>query len=226
MATNRGVDRKGRSKHDESFIAIPRSLMRSAAYISLSANARAVLLELVYAYNGRNNGSIRFGVRATSTRSGLSKSSIALGLCELTKRGFVAVTRQGSFHQKGGLASEYRLTWRPSGTHQATPPTRDYEAWKPSQGASSSRQQKKKPVPPAGPDRPVSGTVDHASATSLSRRLDPAGTSEAAPRSRRVDTSNLAMPTTAGVARPEPQQPSLPFDQPPPTNVVPLRLSS
>ena len=56
-------DKRGRSKGMENFVALPRSVLRSPAFRALSATEKCILIAVAFGFNGRNNGSIKFGAR-------------------------------------------------------------------------------------------------------------------------------------------------------------------
>ncbi len=107
-------NKTGRSKAKlQSFVAIERYVMKSEAWRSLSANARAALVELLYFYTGANNGSLAMSARTLSVRIGVSKATAARVLEELQDRGFIEPVRPGGFNVKSGRrrSTEWRVTW-------------------------------------------------------------------------------------------------------------------
>ena len=84
--------------------------MRSTAWHSLDAVARAVYVQIGYAYNGSNNGRIIVSVRMLADELGISKDTAAKKIHFLVERGFIAVVKQGAFSMKMRHAAEYRIT--------------------------------------------------------------------------------------------------------------------
>lgn len=122
-------NRKGRSigtpadsrflKHDKPprpFIWLPVELLESAAFRALSGNGKHALLAIC-AVHGRagaaQNGALAVAY-ATFEAFGIRRASIRRALDELDALGFVKRTFRGHrvWGNEGGLASEYRLTWR------------------------------------------------------------------------------------------------------------------
>jgi len=84
--------------------------MDSKAWQDLRAVERAIYVELLYRYNGVNNGSIGYSVRAGAITLKISKTTVSRALTSLQVHGFIAVEKRGVFHCKDRHASEYRLT--------------------------------------------------------------------------------------------------------------------
>lgn len=124
-------DKRGRSKGMENFVALPRSVLRSPAFRALSATEKCILIAVAFGFNGRNNGSIKFGARHGEAW-GTGKSATAVALKNLTDVGFLKLTQPGTFTTKR-LVAEYAITWHPPET--GGPAGRDFE---------------KKPVRPVG----------------------------------------------------------------------------
>ena len=60
----------GRNKR-EPFVMLPRYVMNSPAYASLSCYAECLLLRMKALYNGRNNGELHMSVRQAQKRLGV-----------------------------------------------------------------------------------------------------------------------------------------------------------
>ena len=85
-------------------------LLRSEAWQSLSANARAIYIEMATRYNGSNSGQIPFSVRDAANRAHIGKNAADAALTLLQARGFIVATRRGGFNVKTKIATEWRLT--------------------------------------------------------------------------------------------------------------------
>lgn len=94
----------------EPFIKIGSNLLSSPAYLDLSFSARAMLVEMVHFYNGRNNGSIWVSQTALKSRR-FSKNTATKALKELRSHGFLYMTKRGG--NIAGGCSWYALTWLP-----------------------------------------------------------------------------------------------------------------
>lgn len=140
--------RRSKSKADHQadtrgggWVGIPKCVMKSAAYVDLSPWARAVLNELVYQFNGYNNGSIVCTFDHLAMRLGNSnRRAMSKAFADLMTHGFIDVTSDADW--KGRKGREYRLTFvstTPGGRFKAA--TNDYKGWvkpKPEAGKASS----------------------------------------------------------------------------------------
>ena len=106
--------------------------MDSKAWQDLRAVERAIYLELLYRYNGVNNGSIGYSVRAGAIALKISKTTVSRALTSLQLHGFIVAEKRGVFHCKDRHASEYRLTAYPSDLTDnwtARQPTKEFLQW-------------------------------------------------------------------------------------------------
>jgi DNA-binding transcriptional regulator YhcF (GntR family) len=85
-------------------------LLRSAAWLSLTAAERAVYVQLASRYNGSNNGKIAFSVRDAAKECRLSKDTAARAFKALESTGFVEIKTPGGFSRKVRHAAEWLLT--------------------------------------------------------------------------------------------------------------------
>jgi hypothetical protein len=98
--------------HLPNFVALFRYMLDCRAFVSLSAWARAALIEVIRGYNGSNNGRIVLSVRNLAKRLGCDKDTANDALQELTDKGFIEPTIKGAFHVKFKRATEWRLNDR------------------------------------------------------------------------------------------------------------------
>lgn len=104
-------DKTGRSKGQiRDFIALERYILKSPAWRSLDAVARAAYIEIAMAYNGSNNGRIVMSARMLADGLNVSKDTAARKIHILQERGFIERVKQASFSMKVRHAAEYRLT--------------------------------------------------------------------------------------------------------------------
>jgi hypothetical protein len=101
----------GRSKRDAKHIRIYWWCFKSPAYRSLSCYARCVLEELLFVYNGQNNGSIPGSVRFLKERLNAGTDQVRRALAELVEKGFVRATLKGGFNHKTGARKGEATTW-------------------------------------------------------------------------------------------------------------------
>jgi hypothetical protein len=96
---------------DASHVRLYRWILDSPAYLSLSCQARAVLLEIARGHDGTNNGRLGLSIRRASERCNIARGTAARALVELQERGFIDCMTKGGFNRKAPHASEWRLTW-------------------------------------------------------------------------------------------------------------------
>jgi hypothetical protein len=97
-------------KSSEPFVMLPAEVIKSDAYAALGYSARAILIELVSFYYGKNNGQLWIAPEMLKER-GFSKNTAIRSYKELLIHGFIFQTKKGG-SVKGGC-SWYALTWLP-----------------------------------------------------------------------------------------------------------------
>ena len=117
-------------------------IIRSPAFRALSTNSRSLLMELIFMYNGYNNGSIYLSVRDAADRMGVADLTAASNAFnELQDMGLIECMDEGSFHVKASSHSRARM-WRL--TFHTGPgnrlPTMDYENCEPTPGTKARRR--------------------------------------------------------------------------------------
>lgn len=100
---------KGRGK-GHSFIMLRHDMIDSAAWRSLSCNARCVWLEVVRRYNGYNNGSIPMSCREAGKLCGFSQNTAGRAFKELEDAGFLKVGIYAGFRNKHRVSTRWVLT--------------------------------------------------------------------------------------------------------------------
>lgn len=105
-----GRDRKNSSGRDPGgFVALPWSVLDSAAYAGLSHPAKALLLEVARQYVRDNNGRLLCSMAYLGPRGWRSNDVITRALRELVAAGLLHQTVQGARPNK---ASWYAITWQ------------------------------------------------------------------------------------------------------------------
>lgn len=108
----RNSDRIGR---EERYLSLRRSIWNTPQVSALSTNARALMIELLSMFNGRNNGALFLGARDATERLGFASYQPALdAFNELESVGLISNTVGASFRIKAGegcLARAWRLNW-------------------------------------------------------------------------------------------------------------------
>ena len=96
---------------DAPHVRLYRWMLDCPAYLSLSCQARAVLLEIARGHDGTNNGRLGLSVRRAAHRCRIARGTAQRALAELQERGFVDCMTKGAFSRKAPHATEWRLTW-------------------------------------------------------------------------------------------------------------------
>lgn len=91
------------------FIGLPVSVLESAAYLGLSANARSLLLEVALQFHGDDNGRMLLSRVHMKRRGWRSSDMIDKGKRELLEAELIFETVKGHRPNK---ASWYAMTWR------------------------------------------------------------------------------------------------------------------
>jgi hypothetical protein len=92
------------------FVQIFKYMLKTPAWLALSATARAAYLQIAMRYDGANNGNIAISVRTLAAELVCGRSTAARTIVELDDAGFIEPTFIGTFSLKKRRASEYRLT--------------------------------------------------------------------------------------------------------------------
>lgn len=110
MANGRNKSRKADSGRDSGgFVALPWSVLDSAAYASLSFAARSLLMEIARQYVRDNNGRLLASTAYLKKRGWNSSDVITRAKRELLAAGFIHETVKGHRPNK---ASWYAITWQ------------------------------------------------------------------------------------------------------------------
>ena len=121
------TNQTGRTKQKVQFVPISYPMADSAAWRSLNGAAVKVYIELRSRYNGGNNGDLSLSLDKGARRLGLGKATIQRALEELEAKGFIRLSKRGSWY--GRRASTFVVTDRPMS--ERLPPTNDWRQWEP-----------------------------------------------------------------------------------------------
>ena len=148
------MKRAKRYHHPGGVVALPRELVDSDQYRSLSLAARALVVELQAIWKPGTKVlhlSARRAGKMLHPETKDASSSGARALAELVEQRFLVVAEESDW--LNGRAREYRLTWQPPDGHLREP-TDDWRQQQPTEKKSQSHQRD-------GPalNRPTSGTV-------------------------------------------------------------------
>ena len=103
---------KGRNENGR-FLSIPHCVMKCDDYINLSTNSKAIIYELTFQYNGRNNGNLTVALSILKKRGFKRAATISVGVNELIKANLIIRTREGKFQNPHSRCALYALTWKP-----------------------------------------------------------------------------------------------------------------
>ena len=124
-------------RQGEAHVRLYRHELQSAAYRSLSCDARALLIEFRALYTGKENR-VYMSVREAMNRTGLSQRPAQRAIADLLERGFIRLLEKGSFHRKAGHASLYQLTSEPPDNRAGSVASKDFMRWQPKKHGSRS----------------------------------------------------------------------------------------
>jgi len=125
-------------------IRIYRYMFECQAYRALKPVERCILQEIMFRYDGKNNGDIGLSVREAAQRVHCSKDTASQALKRLIELGFIREGQKGSFDHKARHSTRWILT---SEQHNGDLATKEYAKW----------IQKKNSVLIRGTDGPISG---------------------------------------------------------------------
>lgn len=91
------------------FLLLPEQLLNHPNYLSLSAIAVKLFIDLGAQYYGKNNGDLCIAYSLMEKRGWKSKGTLHKAKKELIDKKFIEVSRQGGKHK----ASLYALTFKP-----------------------------------------------------------------------------------------------------------------
>jgi len=91
------------------FVMLPHELLKLPEYMKLSHKAKGLLTELLFQYNGINNGDFCLTLSVMKKRGWSSNDTIGSATKELIEVGFIILTRQGGRN----MCNLYGVTWEP-----------------------------------------------------------------------------------------------------------------
>jgi hypothetical protein len=94
------------------FILIPHAVLTSSDYIGLSYKSKALLVDLVHQYNGKNNGDLTAALGTLKARGWKRSATLNDAVKELMKANLVIRTREGKFQNPHSRCALYAISWR------------------------------------------------------------------------------------------------------------------
>ncbi len=122
------------------YLALDKPLFRSAAYRDLSQTARCLLNELIFSFNGSNNGDVWVSYADAIKDQRVGRSTLARAFDDLESHGFIKKNMPGGYATNGGKATTWILTMEDFGKSLAT---REYLKFHPLKKAEKSRPSKR-----------------------------------------------------------------------------------
>jgi hypothetical protein len=121
-----------RAKQPSGFVRIYHDLMDSPAWRTASLGARCVVLAIWRRHSGKNNGKIPYGRRDAQADLGCGSHQAVRYLGDAQERGFIVITRRGSFDWKNGSRAARTALWRLTMERcNGRDPTNEWAAWTP-----------------------------------------------------------------------------------------------
>lgn len=124
--------RYGKKDKSARHVRLYHHMLKSRAWKSLDATARALYVEISARYGGpgSNNGRISYSVREGAIALRIGKTKVATALKVLQDRGFIVPITPGGFNRKDRHATEWLLTEHASDVNGDFA-THAYENWHP-----------------------------------------------------------------------------------------------
>jgi hypothetical protein len=131
QANGKTVRRK-HARKTPPFVMLPKYMITSDAWRSLSGDAIAAFVELARRYDGTNNGKLHLSAREFAALYPVSYRTAARSIRVLIERGFIEMLRASGFNVKDRKrqAAEYRLTHLYCDATRE-PPSKAFMKWHP-----------------------------------------------------------------------------------------------
>ena len=122
------MPRKTSNKIGYSFVALPKHITKSSAFLDCKPVAKVIWFQLMERHNGHNNGEISLSVREAGKYANCSPNSAGKHIEQLIAVGLICRTMKTGFTMGKRLASTYALTHVPIGSKVATNIWRQYKS--------------------------------------------------------------------------------------------------
>lgn len=117
----------------ESHVRIYAHELACVAYRTLSADSRALLIELRALYRPSQGNVVFLSVREAMARLGAGQRRVQNAIAELTERHWISIETPGGFNLKTRHATTYRLE-NEAGSAPGARPSKTYMSWRPATG--------------------------------------------------------------------------------------------
>ena len=95
------------------FIGIPHVVIKNKDYVDLSYKSKALLIDLMVQYHGRNNGDLTTALAILRDRGWKRHATIGEAVKELIDANLIIRTREGQFRNPFSRCALYAVTWQP-----------------------------------------------------------------------------------------------------------------
>jgi hypothetical protein len=99
-------------KESGRFAQLPHVVLNSPDYVGLSYKSKALLVDLAYQYNGRNNGDLTAALGYMQTRGWKRSATLTDAVKELMEANLIIRTREGKFQNPHSRCALYAMTWQ------------------------------------------------------------------------------------------------------------------
>jgi hypothetical protein len=94
------------------FSQLPHAVLNSPDYIGLTYKSKALLVDLVYQYNGKNNGNLTAALGTLKARGWKRSATLTDAVKELMAANLIIRTREGKFQNPHSRCALYALGWQ------------------------------------------------------------------------------------------------------------------
>ena len=95
------------------FIGLPHVVVKNKDYIELSYKSKALLIDLMLQYNGKNNGDLTTALAILRDRGWKRQATVGEAVKELIDANLIIRTREGQFRNPFSRCALYAITWQP-----------------------------------------------------------------------------------------------------------------
>ena len=95
------------------FIGLPHVVVKNKDYIELSYKSKALLIDLMLQYNGKNNGDLTTALAILRDRGWKRQATVGEAVKELIAANLIIRTREGQFRNPFSRCALYAITWQP-----------------------------------------------------------------------------------------------------------------
>lgn len=95
------------------FIGLPHVVVKNKDYIELSYKSKALLVDLMLQYNGKNNGDLTAALAILRDRGWKRQATVGEAVKELIDANLIIRTREGQFRNPFSRCALYAITWQP-----------------------------------------------------------------------------------------------------------------